>query len=128
SILDEIFGKGNFINDIVWHYYNKMAPVSACFPRASDRILSYCKTRGSYVFKQQYEKRDKPVKRLKRQFVGGKAINARDEDGNVQYVELDEKRVDDVWRLSMLQPADRTEYLAYRTQKPETLVRRIINA
>ncbi len=128
SILDEIYGKENFINEIVWHYYNKMAPISACFPRASDRILSYCRTQGTYSFKQQYEKLDKPVKRLKRQFVGGKAINVRNEDGEVQYVELDKKRLDDVWRISMLQPADKTEYLAYRTQKPEALVRRILEA
>ncbi len=128
SVLNEVFGADNFINEIVWHYYNKMAPVSACFPRASDRILSYCKTKGDYVFFQQYEKLDVPVKRLKRQFVGGKAINARDEDGNVQYIELDKKRLDDVWRMSMLQPADKKEYLAYRTQKPEALIERILLA
>ncbi len=128
SVLNEVFGADNFINEIVWHYYNKMAPVSACFPRASDRILSYCKTKGDYTFFQQYEKLDVPVKRLKRQFVGGKAINARDEDGNVQYIELDRKRLDDVWRMSMLQPADKREYLAYRTQKPEALIARIILA
>lgn len=128
SVMNEIFGAENFINEITWHYYNKMAPVSACFPRASDRIMSYCKTRGHYFFEQQYEALDKPVKRLKRQFVGGKAINARDEAGNVQYIELDKKRLDDVWRLSMLQPADKTEYLAYRTQKPEALVERILSA
>jgi len=128
SVLNEIFGPENFINEITWHYYNKMAPVSACFPRASDRIISYSKTRGSYVFHQQYEQLEQPVKRLKRQFVGGRAINVRDEDGKVQYIELDKKRLDDVWRLSMLQPADKTEYLAYRTQKPEALVSRIIQA
>ena len=128
SVLNEIFGAENFINEIVWHYYNKMAPASACFPRASDRILSYSKTRGQYVFYQQYEHLDKPVKRLKRQFVGGRAINVRDEDGKVQYIELDKKRLDDVWRISMLQPADKTEYLAYRTQKPEVLVERILQA
>lgn len=127
-VLNEVFGAENFINEIVWHYYNKMAPVSACFPRASDRILSYCKTRGQYTFYQQYEALDKPVKRLKRQFIGGRAINARDADGNIQYIELDKKRLDDVWRLSMLQPADKNEYLAYRTQKPETLVERIMQA
>lgn len=128
SVLNEIFGAENFINEVTWHYYNKMAPVSACFPRASDRVMSYSKTRGQYIFHQQYEQLDKPVKRLKRQFIGGKAINARDEDGNIQYIELDRKRIDDVWRLSMLQPADKTEYLAYRTQKPEALVARIIQA
>ncbi len=127
-VLNEVFGADNFINEIVWHYYNKMAPVSACFPRASDRILSYSKTKGEYFFAQQYEALATPVRRLKRQFVGGRAINVRDEAGRVQYVELDKKRLDDVWRMSMLQPADKREYLAYRTQKPEALIERIINA
>jgi len=128
SVMNEVFGPENFINEIVWYYYNKMAPVSACFPRASDRIFSYCKTRGEYTFHQQYEKLDAPVRRLKRQFVGGKAINVRDDQGKVEYIELDKKRLDDVWRLSMLQPADKKEYLAFRTQKPETLLERILKA
>ncbi len=128
AILNEVFGAENFVNEIVWHYYNKMAPNSACFPRASDRVISFSKTRGDYVFYQQYEQLDEPVKRLKRQFIGGKAINVRDADGNVQYIELDRKRLDDVWRISMLQPADKTENLGYSTQKPEILVERIIKA
>jgi adenine-specific DNA-methyltransferase len=124
----EIFGEGNFINEVTWHYYNKMAPVSRCFPRSSDRILSFAKSRDHYSFHQQYEKREKPVKQLKRQFIGGKAINVRDAEGRVQYQLKDQKRLDDVWRLPMLQPADKTEYLAFRTQKPEALVERIISA
>src|ERR1041385_9139415 len=128
AVLNEIFGAGNFVNEIVWHYYNKMAPNSACFPRPSDRIFSFAKTRGDYVFYQQYEQLDTPVKRLKRQFIGGKAINVRDADGHVQYIELDKKRLDDVWRIAMLQPADKTENVGYSTQKPETLVERILKA
>ncbi len=38
------------------------------------------------------------------------------------------KRLDDVWRISMLQPADKTENIGYPTQKPENLVKRIISA
>lgn len=128
AICLEIFGAQNFINEITWHYYNKMAPISACFPRASDRIFSFTKSFGHHTFYQQYEKRDKAVKQLKRQFVGGKAINVRNEDGVVQYQLKDDRRLDDVWRLSMLQPADKTEYLAYGTQKPETILRRIVEA
>ena len=128
AICLEIFGAQNFINEITWHYYNKMAPISACFPRASDRIFSFTKSFGHHTFHQQYEKRDKAVKQLKRQFVGGKAINVRNEDGVVQYQLKDDRRLDDVWRLSMLQPADKTEYLAYGTQKPETILRRIVEA
>jgi len=128
SVCYEVFGKRNFINEITWHYYNKMAPASSCFPRASDKILSFSKTEGRHIFKQQYEKRDKPVKQLKRKFIGGKAINVRDGEGNVQYQIRDTRRLDDVWRISMLQPADKTQYLAYGTQKPESILERIINA
>ncbi len=124
----EIFGQENGVNEITWHYYNKMAPSSRCFPRASDRILSFAKNVDAYRFEQQYEMRDKPVKQLKRQFVGGKAINVRDEAGVVQYQMNDRKRIDDVWRISMLQPADKTENLGYSTQKPETILERIISA
>ncbi len=69
-LLDEVFGASNFVNEIVWHYYNKMAPVSKCFPRASDRILSYAKVNGQHIFHKQEELRDEPVKQLKRKLVG----------------------------------------------------------
>lgn len=128
AICLEVFGADNLVNEITWHYYNKMAPDSKCFPRASDRIMSFAKVYDHQVFHQQYEKRDKPVLQLKRKFIGGKAINVRDESGAVQYQMKEDKRLDDVWRLSMLQPADKTQYLAYRTQKPETILERIIRA
>lgn len=127
-VLDEVFGKESFVNQITWNYYNKMAPDSKCFPRASDTILVYAKNIGEHIFHKQVEKRGEPVKQLVRKFVDGKAINARDENGNVMYRITDEKRVDDVWRIPMLQPADKTENLRYPTQKPEALVDRIIKA
>lgn len=127
-LLDEIAGSENFLNEIVWHYYNKMAPVSKCFPRASDRILVYTKNAGNHVFHKQEELRETPVKQLKRKLVGGKAINVRNESGEVQYQVRDERRLDDVWRLPCLQPADKTENTGFRTQKPLTLLRRIIRA
>ena len=127
-LMDEVFGAQNFINEVTWHYYNKMAPDSKCFPRASDKIMSFAKSFGKHVFHKQIEARDKTVKQLLRKFVDGKAINVRDENGNVMYRETDEKRVDDVWRLSMLQPADKTENTNYPTQKPETLLERIVAA
>lgn len=126
-LMDELFGADNFVNEITWYYYNKMAPKSACFPRTTDRILLYAKGPG-YIFNTQYEKRDKPVKQLVRKFVDGKAINARDEDGNVMYKMSYEKRIDDVWKISMLQPADKVEPVGYPTQKPEKLLERIILA
>lgn len=126
-LMDELFGADNFVNEITWYYYNKMAPKSACFPRTTDKILLYAKG-SNYAFNTQYEKRDKPVKQLVRKFVNGKAINARDENGNVMYKMSYEKRIDDVWRISMLQPADKVEPVGYPTQKPEKLLERIILA
>lgn len=126
-LMDELFGADRFINEITWYYYNKMAPNSACFPRTTDKILLYAKGAG-YTFNTQYEKRDEPVKQLVRKFVDGKAINARDENGNVMYKMSYEKRIDDVWRISMLQPADKVEPVGYPTQKPERLIERMILA
>lgn len=126
-LLDEIFGEDKFVNEITWYYYNKMAPKSACFPRTSDKILVYTKS-SEYIFHAQYEPRESTKKQLVRKFVDGKAINVRDENGNVMYTESTERRVDDVWRIPMLQPADKVEPVGYATQKPEKLVERIISA
>lgn len=128
AVLDEVFSSENFVNDITWYYYNKFAPVSRCFPRASDRIMVYAKSFGNHTFNKQEETRDVAVKQLKRKFIGGKAINVRDESGVVQYQEKTTRRVDDVWRISMLQPADHEENLRFPTQKPERLLDRIIKA
>ena len=127
--MDKIFGVASFNNEIVWYYYNKMAPFSRCFPRAHDSILAYVKSRDDkFTFNKQEELRDEPVKQLKRKFIGGKPINVRNEAGEVQYQIRETRRVDDVWRISCLQPADKHERIGYPTQKPETLLEHIIEA
>ena len=128
-ILDEIIGKDNFLGDITWYYYNKMASGTRKYSSAHDRILFYVKNKDSnYVFNPQEEKRENPVKQLKRKYFEGKAINAKDESGNVQYQIREVRRVDDVWRIACLQPADKTQNTDYATQKPEALLERVINA
>ena len=128
-LMDEIFGKENFVNEIVWYYYNKMPDLrKPLFTRSHDVIYSYAKQKGRTVFNLQREVREKPVKQLVRVKVDGKMVNARDEFGNVMYTESTERIVDDVWRISMLQPADKKEPVGYLTQKPERLLERIIKA
>jgi DNA modification methylase len=128
--LDEIFGRENFRNEIYWYYYNKMPDTrKGLFPRSTDTILWYVKDRNSgYQFKPLEETRATPVKQLQRVKVGGKMINARDEAGNVLYNDRTERVVDNVWRLSMLQPADKTENLFFPTQKPESILRRVLES
>ena len=125
-ILDEIFGKENFLNEVVWTY-GKMASASKKFMANHDSIFLYRKTENHY-FQSVYNKLDKPVKRLAREMIGGVLKNARDENGAIKYVEVTEERVDDHWGdIPRVMPASK-EYLDYGTQKPEKLVERMILA
>lgn len=125
-ILDELFGKDNFRNEIIWSY-GKMASSSKKYLSNHDTILFYSKS-SSTTFKKQTMKLDKPIKRLAREMVDGKLKNARNEDGTVKYIEINEKNVDDVWKdISTVMPASK-EFIEYPTQKPEKLVERIIKA
>lgn len=128
-LLDEVFGPTNFRNELYWYYYNKMPDSrKGVFPRATDTILWYAKDKSKAVFTPLTEKRAQPVKQLVRKKVDGKMINARDDDGNVMYQMSETRTIDNVWRLSMLQPADKTENLFYPTQKPEHVIERILLA
>jgi adenine-specific DNA-methyltransferase len=129
AICDEVFGQDNFLNEIVWWYYNKFQGNVNHFASNHDVIYLYRKS-NKFTFHPQSEVRDKPVRQLKRAWdkEKGSIVNAKDEQGRVQYVESTHRTVDDIWRISMLQPADRTQNLFYPTQKPEALLERMIRA
>jgi adenine-specific DNA-methyltransferase len=84
----------------------------------------------NFFFEPQKEERAATTRQIKRVWDKNtqKIVNAKGEDGKVLYIETDEKGVDDVWTLSMLQPADKTENAGYATQKPESLLARIIQS
>ena len=128
-ILDEVFGREKFINQIIWYYYNKFQGNINHFAANHDIIFWYSKSE-KFKFTPLYEKRETPTKQLARRWdkESGKIVNVKNEEGRVVYQESVERRVDDVWRISMLQPADKTENLRYPTQKPEALLERIISA
>ena len=125
-VLDEVFGKDNFCNEIVWSY-GKMASASRRFMSNHDVIFFYSKASQRY-FENIYTKLDTPVKRLARELVGGKLKNARNADGTLKYVILDKERIDDNWSdIPRVMPAS-PEYISYGTQKPEKLIARAISA
>jgi hypothetical protein len=128
-ILDEVFGQDHFQNEVVWWYYNKFQGNVNRF--ASNHDVIYCFRKGNdYTFHTQYELREKPAKQIKRAWdkEKGKIVNVKGEDGKVVYQDATHRMVDDVWRISMLQPADRTENLFFPTQKPEAILDRILRA
>ena len=128
-LLDEVFGESHFLNEIVWHYYNKMQGNVNRLASNHDVIFVYTKS-DEYFFSPIKEKRDEVIRQIKRVWdpETQKLINAKDENGKVIYQESSEKTIDDVWRMSMLQPADKEEPVGYATQKPEALLERALQA
>ncbi|TFF85217.1 MAG: site-specific DNA-methyltransferase, partial [Promethearchaeota archaeon] len=123
-LLDEIFGSEHFINNIVWYYYNKYSASKSNLPRAHDDILLYSRS-NNYTFNELRIPRDTPVKQLKREMVDGVLKNAKDENGNVIYRIVDDKKEDDVWRIPCMQPAS-NQWTGFPTQKHHKLLQRII--
>lgn len=128
-LLDELFGASNFQNEIVWHYYNKLQGNVGRFAANHDTILFYAKS-PDFQFARIRERREQPVRQIKRVWSADKQaiVNAKRPDGKIDYVTATHKTIDDVWRLSMLQPADRREAVGFPTQKPEALLERILAA
>ncbi len=128
-LLDEVFGENHFLNEIVWHYYNKMQGNINRFASNHDVIFLYSLD-DTYFYYPIKEKRESVVRQIQRVWdkEKGKLVNAKDKKGNIIYQDSVEKTADDVWRLSMLQPADKTEPVGYATQKPEALLERVIKA
>jgi adenine specific DNA methylase Mod len=123
-LLDEIFGAKYYINSIIWYYYNKYSASKTNLPRAHDEILVYSKS-DVYTFNELRVPREKPVKQLKREMVNGVLKNAKDENGNIIYRIVKDKKLDDVWRIPCMQPASK-QWMGYPTQKHHKLLERII--
>ena len=128
-LMDSVFGRSGFRNEIVWRYKKYQKAEMRYFTRNSDRILFYvCTREADKLFKPQFVQLDKP-KQLKRIWnkETGRIVNAKDKQGHCTYIKVDKEKIDDVWTLTYLMPAAR-ERLGYPTQKPEALLERIINA
>lgn len=129
AVLDELFGQTKFENEIVWYYYNKFQGNVDRFASNHDVIYWYSKS-GDPIFQKQREQRAQVVRQIKRVWDKNKGsiVNAKGPDGKVLYQEVSSRTIDDVWRMAMIQPADRTQKMDYPTQKPEQLLERVIRA
>jgi len=115
SMMDEIFGKENFANEIVW-CYTRARPTGKFFARLHDVILFYSKT-SNYVFNKQkvpLSPTTQPAKRIIRK------------DGSIWERNSFEKDMGDWWEITFHNISD--ERIGFKTQKPEALLERIIKA
>ena len=123
-MMDEIFGYDNFVNDITWHYF--MGGKSPnMFGRKHDIILFYSKS-DKWTFNRLKNKRRLDyIPGLSAKSSTGEKIEettGKDEVGWYSIVS-----VDDVWDISGVFNMS-YEYIAFDTQKPEALLKRIILA
>lgn len=120
-LLDEVFGKNCFQNEIVWHYRTGNLTYSH-FQQKHDSIFFYGKTTKPY-FEQQY------IKEYYVQIYGpDKKLSMKGpNDGIDKYGEYKISQMDDVWNISAVFTLSK-EHISYPTQKPEELLSRIIKA
>ncbi|KHL78592.1 site-specific DNA-methyltransferase [Helicobacter pylori] len=128
-LVNDIFGKENFRNEIIWYYSNKMANSGNSFAKNTETILNYSKNE-EYIFYRQKEPRSEPVLLSKREGRDGKNMRARDENGKVIYELSHERYVDTLWNIPIIgsTSTERVKNNENLTQKPEKLLERIIQA
>jgi DNA modification methylase len=121
DILNKIFGRNNFRNEIIWSYQRWTAGKSA-FQRTHDNIFFYSKSKTDFKFNilmEDYSERSlHKAKRFSKIEDGKLAQNYTDDT-------VREKSMRDVWEISYFN-SQAKERIGYPTQKPEALLDRII--
>lgn len=123
SVMDEVFGPGCFLNEVVWHYGLGNARSDRQFHSKHDTLLVYVKSER-YVFNQ-----------LRGDITP--AMHAKycheDEQGRFmlsygkKYYLKGGKPLDSVWEVAGMAATD-GQRLGYPTQKPEALLERVVAA
>ena len=152
-LMDEIFGEGNFKNEIVWYYETYQGTVKNYFPRKHDTIFFYTKS-DEYTFNLQYgdDVEDSiNYKRWKEYIVEGNKIKGSNypstdsrfmarynkwvrDNGRIPteddvIFEVKSMAFNSVWKdIKPVDPKNENEKLPYITQKPKDLLRRIISS
>ena len=151
-LMDEIFGKDCFRNEIVWHYQTYQGQVKGYFPRKHDTIFLYAKT-STPIFRLLKDNNPEQTIDFTR---WNQFLNENNEITGGYYPETDSRfmayynrfvkenhrkpgpqdvilkiegsTIDSVWNVKAVDPKDKEERVGYATQKPEALLERIIKA
>jgi len=130
--LDKIFGYDNFLNEIIWHYFAFKRKTAKKFPQKHDSIFSFTKT-ANHTWNTQFKPHSKEY--LKRWKKDSKGRLYRDDvnptKGGQRVIYLDDLEgdiIESVWGdIYPVNPMAK-ERIGYPTQKPETLLERIIKS
>jgi site-specific DNA-methyltransferase (adenine-specific) len=109
-LLDEIFGRGNLLNEIIWAYDYGARP-KCRWPAKHDNIMVYVKDIDRYCFDAALVEREP--------YMAPGLVNAEKAARG--------KLPTDVWWHTIVSPTGK-EKTGYPTQKPEGVLRRIVHA
>jgi len=137
-VLDEVFGKEYYCNEIIWHYSGWNKKLNRSYEKRNDSIFLYSKTMSPIFnsYFRPWSSKDAYVKARKQKVriddEGREYVLSDAGGGNRIKRYLDEVMaegvvVDDVWDLDKLNNSA-NEGVGYPTQKPESLIERIIKA
>lgn len=134
-LMDEIFGREKYVNEIIWYYKNGGGRSNRWFNRKHDNIFWYSKNIDAYYFDPKatgekrnldegsfggYFKTDSDGRRYQEVRANGKIY---------KYYTDDLKNADDVWEMGIISQRDKTERVSgFSGQKPEKLLDRIIKS
>ena len=117
--LDRLFGRGRFLNEIIWCYHGP-SPIRSAFKRKHDTILVY--TRGpDYFF-------DADAVRVPYDESTVKTFASSRKAGFGKVPNLARGKVPEDWWYFPVVARIHSERVGYETQKPEALLARIIKA
>ena len=130
-LLDDIFGKNNFVNEIIWNKGFRGTESKMIYQHSHDTILFYCKNESEKrIWNQQGQPyKDENMGRYNQTDEEGKKyalIKRVRTNGTVYYGKTypkeEGKRINDVISHVPVMASTNTERLGYDTQKPEKLI------
>lgn len=137
-LMDSIFGKEFFRNEIIWHYSGWNKKLNTSFEKRHDTIFVYGKSDGQYFesYFEKWDSKEEYVKKRKqkllseddgREYVLSDAGSGKRVKRYIEEVLRDGVVVDDVWDIDKLNNSAK-EAVGFQTQKVEVLLERIITA
>jgi len=138
-VLDEVFGKGCFRNELIWHYSGWNKTLLNSFEKRHDTIFFYGKSDSQFFqsFAEPYGSKEEYLANRKQKLYTDESgreytLDTRDGGQRQTIIYLEEsltrgKVVDDIWKIDKINNSAK-ESRNYTTQKPERLIERIIAA
>ena len=138
-VMDGIFGRKNFRNEVIWDYTFRMMDLKRIYNRKHDVILFYAKSPATRITMPKTQWTREEVIKTRKQKVhvddagvewiwmpGGKG-KSKSRLKKISDIVAGGKAVSDVWRMPTLSSSAK-ERRGYDTQKPLALLERIVQA